>query len=479
MAPSLDISTAIRKGARISGGLLVALAGLAAVSNARAADEASAGAQQSWYSEIIQVADGAAPLDTGDGRPSEDGRWYEQEREGHAAPVLHDWNGDGLKDLVIGGFSGRVRIYSNRGAPGAPAFDGYEWAQTGDGDVLLRNFCCTATGPRFADIDGDGREDLTVGSYSPGLIYWFPGEIEGLGPRQVLTDGGGLPVIVRLDEVASQPHQNYAAKAAWLDWNDDGMPDLVVGNAQGDLVVRRNRGASPQEGVTAIARQPVFDVHSWSPDYSQIDVFDAIAGGGGHLADEEYLSPATADWNADGRTDLLIGTQSGAVYLLLNERQEEEGPRFAAPSQLLPGVAGGEHMPTQILQGAERPGRGARVSVDAVDWNADGKLDLVVGDWTRSVRLRGDLTPAEKDGLSDVFARLFALDARAGLSGEIPLRDRFRTATAYYENEDLAAELGVLESELTAYLEPVGETGSRRLSDYTRSHGHVRVYIRR
>jgi len=43
---------------------------------------------------------------------------------GHAAPFFVDFDGDGLKDLLVGQFGeGRLRIYKNVGKRGAPAFE--------------------------------------------------------------------------------------------------------------------------------------------------------------------------------------------------------------------------------------------------------------------------------------------------------------------------------------------------------------------
>lgn len=51
---------------------------------------------------------------------------------GHAAPLLHDWNGDGRPDLLVGQFGqGRMRIYLNEGAAGKPAFSNHQWFEAG------------------------------------------------------------------------------------------------------------------------------------------------------------------------------------------------------------------------------------------------------------------------------------------------------------------------------------------------------------
>ena len=59
---------------------------------------------------------------------------------GHANPLVTDWNGDGLKDLVVGEGSGLtgfglVRVYLNSGTPGTPVFTGYFYAQSNGSDM--------------------------------------------------------------------------------------------------------------------------------------------------------------------------------------------------------------------------------------------------------------------------------------------------------------------------------------------------------
>src|SRR5688500_5160875 len=52
---------------------------------------------------------------------------------GHAAPYLYDWNGDGVRDLLVGQFGeGKLRIYINGGSNDEPAYQTVEWFKTGD-----------------------------------------------------------------------------------------------------------------------------------------------------------------------------------------------------------------------------------------------------------------------------------------------------------------------------------------------------------
>ena len=50
-----------------------------------------------------------------------------------------DWDGDGLKDLIVGEFSpnGKVRLYKNVNTNKAPEFDSYTYMQANGSDIKL------------------------------------------------------------------------------------------------------------------------------------------------------------------------------------------------------------------------------------------------------------------------------------------------------------------------------------------------------
>jgi hypothetical protein len=71
--------------------------------NAKAADDSD-------LAPPVQVMVGGEPLDTGG--------------IGYATPFYDDFDGDGVKDLLVGEFSqGRLRIYRNKGSDTRPEFE--------------------------------------------------------------------------------------------------------------------------------------------------------------------------------------------------------------------------------------------------------------------------------------------------------------------------------------------------------------------
>lgn len=50
----------------------------------------------------------------------------------YAAPLMVDWDGDGLQDLIAGQFEyGRIRFFPNQGTNQAPVFNDFQYLMDG------------------------------------------------------------------------------------------------------------------------------------------------------------------------------------------------------------------------------------------------------------------------------------------------------------------------------------------------------------
>ena len=197
------------------------------------------------------------------------------------------------------------------------------------------------------DFDSDGIPDVLSGSW-PGHLYFFKGKGKGeFEEGKKIKNAKG-------DEIKIMSASTLFAH----DWNGDGKLDLIVGSVQGKVYLLVNEGSAKE---AAFSSTPI----QLQADGKNIQVPLGDSG------------PVVADWDGDGLPDLISGCGDGSVLWYRNVGTAKE-PKLAAAQTLVPqGKIGG------------------RSKVCVTDWNGDGKLDLLVGDYSRSTELP-KLTEAEK-----------------------------------------------------------------------------------
>ncbi|RJQ48982.1 MAG: PEP-CTERM sorting domain-containing protein [Nitrospiraceae bacterium] len=152
-----------------------------------------------------------------------------------AAPVVDDWNGDGKKDLIIGGFNGRINIYLNEGTDSSPVFNSSAKLQVGGAEYIV-GVNSSRAAPRIYDWNQDGKKDLLVGDYY-GYVYYL--QNVGTNNAPVFNTSEKLLLLdsTPLRYLDSEYGNTPRSRLDVTDWNDDGYADLIVGGGNGKLMV--------------------------------------------------------------------------------------------------------------------------------------------------------------------------------------------------------------------------------------------------
>jgi hypothetical protein len=189
-------------------------------------------------------------------------------------PQVVDLDGDGRRDVLTGSWPGEIYLFRGK------AEGGYA-AHTKLGDATGKDLHCGNASVVFAvDWDRDGDQDLVVGCID-GQVWWIPNES---GTKELRFGAA------RALEAGGEPIESHHSAPVVADWDGNGTLDLVVGQGDGAVAFYANasRAGEPrlEAGRTLVEPAPL------STDGSRPG---------------QRVKPHVADWNGDGRPDLLLG----------------------------------------------------------------------------------------------------------------------------------------------------------------------------
>jgi hypothetical protein len=182
---------------------------------------------------------------------------------------------------------------------------------------VISNLAQRAQSVRWADLDGDGDADVLSASSADGKVAWYPNLGQGnFGAQQIVTNRLQSPVYV------------HAA-----DLDGDGDLDLVSASADDSIV-------------------------AWFENTDGLGNFGAIQILSRNTIAVEWVS--SADLDGDGDLDILSAAYGDGQ---LSWFENEDGQASFGSRRLIANLAG--------------PEGGGPTTIEAVDWDQDGDLDVV------------------------------------------------------------------------------------------------------
>ena len=295
-------------------------------------------------------------------------------------PYSFDWDNDRDEDLICGNSAGYVGFIENLDGGNPP-----KWAAP----VYLKadgKFIRIMAGPNgsiqgpceakwgyttlnVADWNHDGLPDIVINSIW-GKVLWY----RNIGTRQNPKLTAAQPVEVEWAGKPPKPAWNWwepkgkILATQWrttpvvIDYDSDGLNDLIMLDHEGYLAmfqrVKRNQELIllPGKRLFASENVSVFDsIHRPRNKTSGLlRMNDGVAGKSGRR------KFCFADWDLDGRLDLLVNSRN--ISFLRNISTDQNRHLFSDMGMV----------DSRILAGHT-------TSPTVVDWNKDGIVDLLVG----------------------------------------------------------------------------------------------------
>lgn len=308
----------------------------------------------------------------------------------HAGSTLltFDGDGDGDKDLLLGDLSYYNLNYLTNGGNCNDA-----WFV--DQDLHFPSYDVTAQlvyfpASFYVDIDDDGRRDLlgapsqNGGSQDYECLWYYHNDGQDNNPDFRLVNK-----TLFVDDMIDM---GTGAQPFPVDYNADGLLDLVVGNGSffdfsGDknarLYLFENTGTPT------------------APAFTLVD--DDYLGFNQYSSSTFSFSPAFGDLDSDGDLDLLVGEQSGRLFYAENTAGAGQTFAFGPIQYGYMGIAIGQGSVPRLI-----------------DLNRDGLLDLVVGERAGNINYFQNQGTASSPSFNSDFTVAPNIQALGGVDTRIP-----------------------------------------------------------
>ena len=261
-----------------------------------------------------------------------------------------DWDEDGDQDMFIyqptgpsDEYTNQVSKYENITSPGGQIRFAYRGKlTTPDGKTMGSTI-------RFADLDGDGKVDV-FSNRGEGLISFYKNISTSKNIADMrLSDGSYL-------RANNQPLHIWSSTPDFADIDADGDLDLFSGTEDGPIYFFENVGTKTK---------PVFTMGRIVAFFDYMDLRSGVK---------------VADFDGDGLLDFVAGrywerTQWGEQPRMYGRLYKNIGTATSPKFEARDAYNGSPYTEQFQITDAVRQN-----SIRAVDWNNDGKTDLIAGD---------------------------------------------------------------------------------------------------
>ena len=260
-----------------------------------------------------------------------------------AYPMAMDWDGDGRMDLVVT-------------TPCVPYCGTYLFRNLGNG-LFAKAVKLSGTSSQNVVLSRTCGKDAVL---SPaGAIWDFKGEM----PKKAWQRLGGVPE-------NPHPFKVRGNVRRFVDFDGDGRDDIVIGVG----CWREYGWADAYDQSGTWTNKPISSALYWCRNLKGAGRAARYASpkeirlaDGGAFQTYGNPSPMVEDWDGDGDLDILCGSFIDGFFYFEN--------------------TGTRTKPMYVARGAVMDSAGGRLAVDlemvkpnAVDWDGDGRLDLLCGD---------------------------------------------------------------------------------------------------
>ncbi len=291
-------------------------------------------------------------------------------------PVAVDFDKDGDVDLLWGNENGQIGYNENiAGAHKRPKLKQTVFFQQKNpfldsGTIVI---------PVVFDWDGDGDYDIITGASDQYILFY---ENVGSNNHPVWKEGvklkAGGKVIQLIAGADGSVQGRYEGHWGYnnpeiADWDEDGLPDLIISNIKGEHIFFKNIGTRKKP---VLAKGKKIKVR-WGKEGAKYPLWLTFTPEKNTLVTVWRTRPVVIDWNKDGLPDYITLDEEGKLSLYLREKNSDGTLALLPGKRIFKWDLGTSRLMIWNRKPNAQKGASGRTVLNIVDWDNDGDYDLI------------------------------------------------------------------------------------------------------